>query len=131
MANFTFASIINYSMRPCDEIRVKINGEWCTTKKYYSYVSDNNCFLLRRSTAFGIHSGLGRLGAILGNVMFGHLIDVNRGIPVLIVASLLTVGAGCAMLLPPIYRAENRPPLERYLNQWGTKCKKRTIADND
>ncbi len=82
-----------------------------------------------RSTAFGVHSGVGRLGAILGNVMFGHLLDVNRGIPVLIVACLLTVGAVCALLLPPIYRAENRPPLERCLYKIRKKCKKKTVTN--
>ena len=70
---------------------------------------------LSRSTAFGIHSGIGRVGAILGNVMFGHLLDVDRSIPILIVASLLATGAVCAVFLPPIYRPENRPPLVRFL----------------
>ncbi len=57
--------------------------------------------------------------------MFGHLFDVDRGVPILIVASLLTVGAGCAMLLPQIYRAENRSLLERAVDQLGAKCKKK------
>ena len=60
---------------------------------------------------------------MLGNVMFGHLLDVDRGIPILIVASLLTTGALCATLLPPAYRAENRPPLERLLFKLGKKLK--------
>ncbi len=78
-----------------------------------------------RSTAFGIHSGFGRIGAILGNVMFGHLFDADRGVPIVIVASVLTVGAGCAMLLPQIYRTENKPLLEKAINQLGAKCKKK------
>ena len=68
-----------------------------------------------RSTAFGIHAGSGRIGAILGNVMFGHLLDVSKVIPILVVALFLTVGAVAALFLPPIYRPENRPPLLRAL----------------
>lgn len=66
-----------------------------------------------RSTAFGIHAGIGRIGAILGNVTFGHLIDSDRSLPVLLVASLLSAGALASTFLPPIYRPENRPPLQR------------------
>ena len=84
---------------------------------------------VRRSTAFGVHSGVGRVGAILGNVMFGHLLDVDRGIPILVVASLLTTGALCAVLLPPVYRAENRPPLERLLH--GLKKKVNLSKNNE
>lgn len=69
-----------------------------------------------RSTGFGVHSGVGRIGAILGNVMFGHLLDVDRAIPILIVASFLSAGAVAAFFLPPIYRPENRPPLLRCLH---------------
>lgn len=64
-----------------------------------------------RSTAFGVHSGIGRIGAILGNVMFGHLLDVSKAIPILIVASFLAIGAVSGVFLPPIYRQENHPPL--------------------
>jgi len=77
-----------------------------------------------RSTAFGVHAAVGRVGAILGNVMFGNLLDQDRGVPLLIVASLLSVGAIAAILLPPIYTPENRPPLERCLYRLGTKFKK-------
>ena len=70
-----------------------------------------------------MHTGVGRVGAMLGNVMFGHLLDVDRGIPILIVASLLTTGALCAALLPPVYQAENRPPLERLLFKLGKRLK--------
>ncbi len=71
--------------------------------------------LFYRSTAFGIHSGIGRVGAILGNVTFGHLIDSDRSLPILLVASFLSVGAIAAVFLPPVYRPENRPPLQRAL----------------
>ena len=66
-----------------------------------------------RSTAFGIHSGIGRIGAVLGNVTFGNLIDADRTLPILLVASLLAIAAVAALFLPAIYRPENRPPLPR------------------
>ena len=78
-----------------------------------------------RSTAFGIHAGIGRIGAILGNVTFGHLIDSDRSLPVLLVASLLSAGALASIFLPPIYRAENRPPLQRILTQLWHRIKRK------
>lgn len=81
----------------------------------------NHC----RSTAFGIHSGIGRIGAILGNVTFGHLIDSDRSLPILLVASFLGVGAIAAVFLPRVYRPENRPPLVRALASLYTKCRNR------
>ena len=60
-----------------------------------------------------MHSGIGRIGAILGNVMFGHLLDVDKAIPILIIASSLLVGGLAAVFLPPVYRPENQPPLVR------------------
>ena len=79
-----------------------------------------------RSTAFGIHSGIGRIGAILGNVTFGQLIDADRSLPILLVASFLAVGAITAIFLPPIYRPENRPPLHRSLAHVYSKCRRKT-----
>ena len=70
-----------------------------------------------------MHSGIGRIGAILGNVMFGHLLDVNRAIPIITVASLLLVGALSAVFLPSVYRPENRPPLVKLLQTMKNKCK--------
>ena len=60
-----------------------------------------------------MHSGIGRIGAIIGNVMFGHLLDVDRAIPILIIASSLLLGGLAAVFLPPVYRPENQPPLVR------------------
>lgn len=60
-----------------------------------------------------MHSGIGRIGAILGNVLFGHLLDVDRAIPIVIIASSLLLGGLAAVFLPPVYRPENQPPLVR------------------
>ena len=57
--------------------------------------------------------------------MFGHLLDVDRAIPILIVASFLSAGAIAAIFLPPIYRPENRPPLVRCLHYTLKKFKTR------
>ena len=70
-----------------------------------------------------MHSGVGRIGAILGNVMFGHLLDVDRAIPIITVASLLLIGAISAVFLPPVYRPENRPPLVKLLLILKNKCR--------
>lgn len=75
-----------------------------------------------RSTAFGVHSGIGRIGAILGNIMFGHLLDVDRTIPIIIVASFLLVGGLSAVFLPPVYRPENEPPLVSLLHNLWNRC---------
>ena len=41
-----------------------------------------------------------RLGAILGNIVFGFAIDVNCAIPILSVATLLVSGGLVGLLLP-------------------------------
>lgn len=73
---------------------------------------------MHRSTSQGLFNGLGRIGAILANIMFGYLLDVSRPIPILIVALVLSTGAGAAIFLPPIYRPENQPPLERAISRF-------------
>lgn len=75
-----------------------------------------------------MHSGIGRIGAILGNVMFGHLLDVDRAIPIITVASLLLVGAISAVFLPPVYRPENQPPLLKLLMTLKNKCRSKVAG---
>ncbi|KAK3780376.1 hypothetical protein RRG08_061997 [Elysia crispata] len=53
-----------------------------------------------RSTAFGMQTGIARIGAILGNVIFGQLVDVNCIVPMLLVASLLGFGGLSSLALP-------------------------------
>ncbi|RUS73283.1 hypothetical protein EGW08_018956, partial [Elysia chlorotica] len=53
-----------------------------------------------RSTAFGMQTGVARIGAILGNVIFGQLVDVNCVVPMLLVASLLSFGGLSSLALP-------------------------------
>ncbi|XP_064387785.1 synaptic vesicle glycoprotein 2C-like [Halichondria panicea] len=53
-----------------------------------------------RSTAIGIQSVLGRVGAILGNVLFGQLIEVDPLIPIAMVAVVLMFGGLVGFGLP-------------------------------
>eukprot|EP00795_Rhopilema_esculentum_P017564 gene17564-9194_t len=53
-----------------------------------------------RSTAFGIQAGVGRIGAILANQIFGLLVDVHCAIPLFLVAGLLSTGGLAALKLP-------------------------------
>ena len=76
-----------------------------------------------------MHSGIGRIGAIFGNVMFGHLLDVDRAIPIITVASLLLVGAISAVFLPSVYRPENRPPLVKLLLTLKNKCRSKGASE--
>ena len=55
---------------------------------------------LSRSTAFGIQAAAGRVGAIVGTVLFGQLTEVNQYLPILVVASSLTIGALAVFFLP-------------------------------
>ncbi|CAH1790251.1 unnamed protein product [Owenia fusiformis] len=53
-----------------------------------------------RSTAYGILTGTCRIGAIVGNLIFGQLVDVNCAVPMLMVAGLLSSGGLMAIKLP-------------------------------
>ncbi|XP_052810133.1 synaptic vesicle glycoprotein 2A-like isoform X2 [Mya arenaria] len=53
-----------------------------------------------RSTAFGLQSGVGRIAAITGNMVFGALVDIHCAIPMIMVAVLLTIGGLSAIKLP-------------------------------
>lgn len=53
-----------------------------------------------RSTSFGLQSGVGRIAAICGNVIFGNLVDVHCAVPMILVSVLLTFGGFTAIKLP-------------------------------
>ena len=44
--------------------------------------------------------GVGRIGAILGNVVFGQFVDINCIIPMFMVASFMCVGGFTSLKLP-------------------------------
>ncbi|CAL8296034.1 unnamed protein product [Boreogadus saida] len=53
-----------------------------------------------RSSALGFFTGVGRVAAITGNVVFGTLVDSNCAVPILLVSALLLAGGLVALLLP-------------------------------
>lgn len=59
-----------------------------------------------RSSALGFFTGVGRVAAIMGNVVFGKLVDTNCAVPVLLVSALLLTGALVALLLPQTKQTE-------------------------
>nr|XP_054752323.1 synaptic vesicle glycoprotein 2B-like [Lytechinus pictus] len=59
-----------------------------------------------RSTALGVQSVLNRLGAIIGSLMFGVLIDLNCAIPMILIAVLLAIGGLTALALPNTSKKE-------------------------
>ncbi|XP_058501371.1 synaptic vesicle glycoprotein 2B [Solea solea] len=59
-----------------------------------------------RSTALGFFTGMGRVAAIMGNIVFGKLVDTNCAVPVLLVSALLLTGGLVALLLPQTRQTE-------------------------
>ncbi|XP_022611618.1 synaptic vesicle glycoprotein 2C-like isoform X2 [Seriola dumerili] len=59
-----------------------------------------------RSSALGFFTGVGRVAAIMGNVVFGKLVDTNCAVPVLMVSALLLTGGLVALLLPQTKHTE-------------------------
>jgi len=53
-----------------------------------------------RSTATGLYMGIGRIGAILANIIFGVLVDVYCVIPMLLVGCFMSLGGLLSLLLP-------------------------------
>ncbi|KAH9489157.1 Synaptic vesicle glycoprotein 2C [Bulinus truncatus] len=53
-----------------------------------------------RSTSFGIHTAALRIGAILGNIIFGLLVDTYCAVPMLLVAGLMAFGGLASLVLP-------------------------------
>nr|XP_046249826.1 synaptic vesicle glycoprotein 2B isoform X2 [Scatophagus argus] len=59
-----------------------------------------------RSSALGFFTGVGRVAAITGNVVFGKLVDSNCAVPILLVSALLLTGGLVALLLPQTKQTE-------------------------
>ncbi|KAL3883756.1 hypothetical protein ACJMK2_029988 [Sinanodonta woodiana] len=59
-----------------------------------------------RSTAFGVMTGIARIAAILGNVVFGQLVDIHCSIPIIMVSVLLAFGGLCSIKLPNTTRVD-------------------------
>lgn len=59
-----------------------------------------------RSSALGFFTGVARIAAIMGNLVFGKLVDTNCAVPVLLVSGLLLTGGIVALLLPQTRQTE-------------------------
>lgn len=59
-----------------------------------------------RSSALGVFTGAGRVAAIMGNVVFGQLVDSNCAVPLLMVSALLLAGGLVALRLPQTKQTE-------------------------
>lgn len=59
-----------------------------------------------RSSSLGFFTGVGRVAAIMGNIVFGKLVDSNCAIPVLLVSALLLTAGLVALLLPQTKQTE-------------------------
>uniref|UniRef100_A0A3B4WEG2 Synaptic vesicle glycoprotein 2 n=1 Tax=Seriola lalandi dorsalis TaxID=1841481 RepID=A0A3B4WEG2_SERLL len=58
------------------------------------------------SSALGFFTGVGRVAAIMGNIVFGKLVDTNCAVPVMMVSALLLTGGLVALLLPQTKHTE-------------------------
>ncbi|XP_056596561.1 synaptic vesicle glycoprotein 2C [Triplophysa dalaica] len=59
-----------------------------------------------RSSALGFFTGVGRVAAIMGNVVFGQLVDSSCAVPLLMVSALLLAGGVAALRLPQTKQTE-------------------------
>ncbi|XP_045893539.1 synaptic vesicle glycoprotein 2B isoform X1 [Micropterus dolomieu] len=59
-----------------------------------------------RSSALGFFTGVARVAAITGNVVFGNLVDTNCAVPILLVSALLLTGGLVSLLLPQTRQTE-------------------------
>ena len=53
-----------------------------------------------RSTAIGLQLGLGRVAAVVANLVFGQLIAINCAVPIFLVAACMIVGGLTSLKLP-------------------------------
>ncbi|XP_051917436.1 synaptic vesicle glycoprotein 2C isoform X2 [Hippocampus zosterae] len=53
-----------------------------------------------RSSALGVFTGAGRVGAIMGNVVFGNMLDSGCAVPILLVSVMLMSAGVSALFLP-------------------------------
>ncbi|KAM4618497.1 synaptic vesicle glycoprotein 2B [Polymixia lowei] len=59
-----------------------------------------------RSSALGFFTGVGRVAAIMGNIVFGYLVDTSCAVPILLVSALLLTGGIVACFLPQTRQTE-------------------------
>jgi VNT family MFS transporter (synaptic vesicle glycoprotein 2) len=60
----------------------------------------NFCYIPSRSSALGVQFVAGRLGAILGNILFGLAVDINCFIPLGSISTCLILSGLITFKLP-------------------------------
>lgn len=70
-----------------------------------------------RSTALGLHNGIGRLGALAANIVFGELVDTSVALPMLLSAGMILLGTGVGLLLPAMYTKRDEPILYKCISK--------------
>ena len=73
-------------------------SNWVLVTSIYILVISISQFY--RSTGMGVTLAAGRLGAILGQLVFGSLLDVNCAIPIVAVAVLMITGGLTGLFVP-------------------------------
>lgn len=58
------------------------------------------------SSALGFFTGVGRVAAITGNIVFGKMVDTNCAVPILLVSFLLLTAGLVSLLLPQTKQTE-------------------------
>jgi len=53
-----------------------------------------------RATAYGVSAAVGRIGSVIGNMIFGLFESTNPGIPIFLVCLFLIIGGFLSMMLP-------------------------------
>lgn len=77
----------------------------CFSRGFSQHFSSSTSSL-PRSSALGFFTGVGRVAAIMGNVVFGKLVDSSCTVPILLVSALLLAGGLVALLLPQTRQTE-------------------------
>lgn len=69
------------------------------------HLADFSCFS-SSSSALGFFTGVSRVAAITGNIVFGKMVDTNCAVPILLVSALLLTAGLVALLLPKTKQTE-------------------------
>lgn len=90
---------------------------WSSVHSWDAHKSSSARSFSLRSSALGFFTAVARVAAIMGNVVFGKLVDTNCAVPVLLVSSLLLTGGLVALLLPQTRQTQLTWPLPHIIEE--------------
>lgn len=96
---FGFVSTMGFNSLDCLGIELFPTHVRYKSLKLYAFFHSNPMPFFR-STAMAVTMAVARIGAILGNVIFGYFIEVSCAVPVLMVSILLISGGLTSLKLP-------------------------------